>query len=173
MRKFLLILAALLSCVVIVSCATTAASDVEPVVREIDVNAFTTKTYTDEQIYQILERYVKDSFGTEKDLKVEYNKEQKAITVSGYELDSNVGPLAQDGYIIIDMKFEAKGGKAVFTILFVDSYYFMSIGPMKKKVSQGITELGLKELDYQAQYLADGLQSSIGTYTYYIDNGLI
>ena len=97
----------------------------------------------------------------------------KSITVSGLELSSNVGAFAQDGWIVVDLKFEAQEDKAVFSMLFVDSYTYIQIGPIKKKSSQGITDFGMKTLDYQSQYIADQFQSLLGTYSYYLDNGLI
>ena len=50
---------------------------------------------------------------------------------------------------------------AVISLIFIDSYTYMHIGPITKKTSQGITELGLRELDYQAKYVADSFQSGI------------
>lgn len=173
MRKIFALLIAAVLLALIVSCSTTQASDVEPVVREVKVSEFTTKEYTADKVYQMLERFVKDTYEDDKELKVTKDAEAKTILIQGYELDSNVGALAQDGYIVMDIKFEAKDDKAVFSLIFVDSYTYMQIGPLKKKTSQGITELGLKELDYQAQYIADHFQAALASYAYYVDNGLI
>ncbi len=166
----ILVLAVLL---IAVSCSTTQASDVEPVVREVKISEFTAKEYDADQVYSMLDRFVKDTYEGDEDAKISYDKEAKSITVSGLELSSNVGAFAQDGWIVVDLKFEAQEDKAVFSMLFVDSYTYIQIGPIKKKSSQGITEFGMKTLDYQSQYIADQFQSLLGTYSYYLDNGLI
>ena len=173
MKRFTVVLMALAIIVFAVSCSTTQASDVEPVVREVKISEFTAKEYNADQVYSMLERFVKDTYGDDEDVKVSYDKEAKAITISGLELSSNVGALAQDGWIEVDLKFEAQDDKAVFSMLFVDSYTYMYIGPIKKKSSQGITEYGMKTLEYQSNYIADQFQSVLGTYSYYLDNGLI
>lgn len=158
---------------VLVSCSTTQASDVEPVVREVKISEFTNKSYTADKVYAMIERFIKDTYEGDRGITVVKDLEAKTITIQGFELDANVGALAQDGYIVMDMKFEAKDDLAVISLIFVDSYTFMHIGPITKKTSQGITELGLRELDYQAKYVADTFQSGLATYAYYIDQGLI
>ena len=166
----LLIAAAL---IVMVSCSTTQASDVEPVVREIKISDFTAKNYTADQVYSMIERFIKDTYEGDRGITIVKEPEAKTITIKGFELDANVGALAQDGYIEMDMKFEAKDDLAVISLIFVDSYTYIHIGPITKKSSQGITELGMRELDYQAKYVADTFQSGLATYAYYIDQGLI
>ena len=159
--------------IVAVSCSTTKAADVEPVVREIKISEFTAKEYDADQVYSMLKRFIKDTYEDDEDSKVSYDEAMKSITVSGLELSSNVGALAQDGWIVVDLKFEAQEDKAIFSMLFIDSYTYIQIGPIKKKSSQGITEYGMKTLDYQSQYIADQFQSLLGTYSYYLDNGMI
>ena len=166
----LLIAAALF---VMVSCSTTQASDVEPVVREVKISDFTAKTYPADKVYAMIERFVKDTYEGDRGITIVKEPEAKTITIKGFELDANVGALAQDGYIEMDMKFEAKDDLAVISLIFIDSYTFIHIGPITKKSSQGITELGLRELDYQAKYVADTFQAGLSTYAYYIDQGLI
>ena len=173
MKKTLVALLALAMIVIAVSCSTTQASDVEPVVREVKISEYTAKEYNADQVYSMLKRFVKDTYEDDEDVKVSYDEQAKSITVSGLELSSNVGALAQDGWIEVDLKFEAQDDKAVFSMLFVDSYTYMYIGPIKKKSSQGITEYGMKTLEYQSNYIADQFQSLLGTYSYYLDNGLI
>ena len=173
MKKIAVVLFALAVVALAVSCSTTQASDVEPVVREVKISDYVTKEYSVDQIYQIIERFVQDAYGDEKDVEISYDKDAKTALVEGLEISSNVGALAQDGWIVTDIKFEAKEDTAVISLLFVDSYTIMHLGPIEKKSSQGITEYGLKTLDYQAQYIADWFQSAVSTYAYYIDNGLI
>ena len=110
MKRFTVVLMALAIIVFAVSCSTTQASDVEPVVREVKISEFTAKEYNADQVYSMLERFVKDTYGDDEDVKVSYDKEAKAITISGLELSSNVGALAQDGWIEVDLKFD--GAKA-------------------------------------------------------------
>ena len=157
----------------VVSCSTTQASDVEPVVREVRISDFVTKEYTADQIYQIIERFAKDAYGDEKDVTISYDKDARSIVVKGLELSSNVGALAQDGWIVTDLRLEAKEDTTVISLLFVDSYTIIYLGPIQRKTSQGITEYGLKALDYQAQYIADWFQSAVATYAYYVDTGTI
>lgn len=173
MKKITVVLFALAVLALAVSCSTTQASDVEPVVREVKISDFVTKEYSVDQIYQIIERFVQDAYGDDKDLKISYDKDAKTALVKGMELDSNVGALAQDGWIVTDVKFEAKEDTAVISLLFVDAYSITYLGPIEKKTSQGITEYGLRTLDYQAQHIADWFQSAISSYAYYIDNGLL
>ncbi len=173
MKRTVIAVLAIIMLIVAVSCSTTQASDVEPVVRNVKISEYTAKEYSTEQVYRMLEKFVKDTYEGDEDSKVSYDEAMKTITVSGLELSSNVGALAQDGWIVVDLKFEAQEDNAVFSMLFVDSYTYINIGPIKKKSSQGITEYGLKTLDYQSQYIADQFQSLLGTYTYYLDNGMI
>lgn len=173
MKRFAVALLAIAMLIVAVSCSTTQASDVEPVVREVKISDYTAKEYDANQVYAMLERFVKDAYEGDEDVKISYDKDAKSILISGLELSSNVGALAQDGWIVVDLKFEAQDDKAIFSMLFVDSYTYIYLGPVKKKSSQGITEYGMKTLDYQSQYIADHFQSLLGTYSYYLDNGLI
>ena len=173
MKRITVALMALAIIVFAVSCSTTQASDVEPVIREVKISDYTAKEYDANQVYAMLERFVKDAYEGDEDVKISYDKDAKSILISGLELSSNVGALAQDGWIVVDLKFEAQDDKAIFSMLFVDSYTYIYLGPGKKKSSQGITEYGMKTLDYQSQYIADQFQSVLGTYSYYLDNGLI
>ncbi len=173
MKRILFALLVFAVVMVTVSCSTTQAADVEPVVREIKISEFTAKEYDADQVYSMLKRFIKDTYEDDEDSKVSYDEAMKSITVSGLELSSNVGALAQDGWIVVDLKFEAQEDKAIFSMLFIDSYTYIQIGPIKKKSSQGITEYGMKTLDYQSQYIADNFQSLLGTYSYYLDNGMI
>lgn len=173
MKKIAVAIIIIVSLLVVVSCSTTQASDVEPVVREVRISDFVTKEYTADQIYQIIERFAKDAYGDEKDVTISYDKDARSIVVKGLELSSNVGALAQDGWIVTDLRLEAKEDTAVISLLFVDSYTIIYLGPIQRKTSQGITEYGLKTLDYQAQYIADWFQSAVATYAYYVDTGTI
>ena len=173
MKRFAVALLAIAMLIVAVSCSTTQASDVEPVVREVKISDYTAKEYDANQVYAMLERFVKDAYEGDEDVKISYDKDAKSILISGLELSSNVGALAQDGWIVVDLKFEAQDDKAIFSMLFVDSYTYIYLGPVKKKSSQGITEYGMKTLDYQSQYIADHFQSVLSTYAYYIDNGML
>ena len=173
MKKIAVAIIIIVSLLVVVSCSTTQASDVEPVVREVRISDFVTKEYTADQIYQIIERFAKDAYGDEKDVTISYDKDARSIVVKGLELSSNVGALAQDGWIVTDLRLEAKEDTAVISLLFVDSYTIIYLGPIQRKTSQGITEYGLKTLDCQAQYIADWFQSAGATYAYYVDTGTI
>ena len=173
MKRTVFALLAIAMLIFAVSCSTTQAQDVEPVVREVKISEFTAKEYNADQVYNILERFVKDGYEDDEDAKIDYDKEAKTITVSGLELSSNVGPLAQDGWILVDIKFEAQDDLAIISFIFVDAYTITYIGPIERKSSVGITEYGLKTLDYQAQHLADYFQSIVSTYAYYIDNNVI
>ena len=173
MKKVAILLIAIVSLLAIVSCSTTQASDVEPVVREVKISDYTAKEYSQDQIYQMLERFDQDCYGDDKTVTISKDKDARTILVSGNELSSNVGPLAQDGWIVVDLKFEAKEDTAVISLLFVDAYSITYLGPIERKTSQGITEYGLQTLDYQAQYVADTFEYGIANYAYYIDNGLI
>ncbi|MBR6235957.1 MAG: hypothetical protein IKR01_08955, partial [Spirochaetales bacterium] len=61
MKKIAVAIIIIVSLLVVVSCSTTQASDVEPVVREVRISDFVTKEYTADQIYQIIERFAKDA----------------------------------------------------------------------------------------------------------------
>ena len=108
MRKIVALLVVAVSLALIVSCSTTQASDVEPVVREVKISEFASKQYTADKVYLMLEKFVKDAYEGDKDIKITKDKDAGTILIQGYELDSNVGALAQDGYIVMDIKFEAK-----------------------------------------------------------------
>ncbi|MBR6084762.1 MAG: DUF4468 domain-containing protein [Spirochaetales bacterium] len=173
MKRIAVVFIIIVSMLAIVSCSTTKATDVEPVVREVKISDFTAKEYNADQVYQMLERFVKDFYDDDEDLMVIYDKDAKSIVVTGLEFSSTVGALAEDGWIIVSLKFEAKDDKAVITMSFVDAYSIIHIGPFETSKSQGITEFGLRTLDYQSKYAADEFQYAISSYVYYIDNNLI
>ena len=173
MKRIAVVFIIIVSILAIVSCSTTKATDVEPVVREVKISDFTAKEYSADQVYQMLERFVKDFYDDDADLMVTYDKDEKTIVVTGLEFSSTVGALAEDGWIIVSMKFEAKEDKAIITMSFIDAYSIVHIGPFETQKSQGITDYGLMTLDYQSKYAADEFQYAISSYAYYIDNNLI
>ena len=173
MKRAAFVFIAILSLLAIVSCSTTQASDVEPVVREVKISDYTAKEYSQDQIYQMLERFVQDCYGDDDDVMITKDKDARRIDVAGLEFSSTVGALADDGWVVVNLRFEAKEDTAVITMQFIDSYSMVSIGPFETQKSQGITEYGLRTLDYQSQYAADQFQHAVSTYAYYIDNGLI
>ena len=173
MKKVAILLIAIVSLLAIVSCSTTQASDVEPVVREVKISDYTAKEYSQDQIYQMLERFVQDCYGDDDDVMITKDKDARRIDVAGLEFSSTVGALADDGWVVVDLRLEAKEDTAVITMLFVDAYSIMRIGPIETRKSQGITQYGLATLDYQAQYAADSFEYLVANYAYYIDNGLI
>lgn len=173
MKKAAILLIAIVSLLAIVSCSTTQASDVEPVVREVKISDYTAKEYSTDQIYQMLERFVKDCYEGDEDVTITKDEDARRIDVAGLEFSSTVGALADDGWVVVDLRLEAKEDTAVITMLFVDSYSIIKMGPFETQKSQGITEYGLRTLDFQAQYAADQFQYAVSNYAYYIDNGLI
>ena len=173
MKKAAILLTAIVSFLAIVSCSTTQASDVEPVVREVKISDYTAKEYSTDQIYQMLERFVKDCYEGDEDVTITKDEDARRIDVAGLEFSSTVGALADDGWVVVDLRLEAKEDTAVITMLFVDSYSIIKMGPFETQKSQGITEYGLRTLDFQAQYAADQFQYAVSNYAYYIDNGLI
>ena len=173
MKKVAILLIAIVSLLAIVSCSTTQASDVEPVVREVKISDYTAKEYSTDQIYQMLERFVKDCYEGDEDVTITKDEDARRIDVAGLEFSSTVGALADDGWVVVDLRLEAKEDTAVITMLFVDSYSIIKMGPFETQKSQGITEYGLRTLDFQAQYAADQFQYAVSNYAYYIDNGLI
>ena len=173
MKKVAILLIAIVSLLAIVSCSTTQASDVEPVVREVKISDYTAKEYSTDQIYQMLERFVKDCYEGDDDVMITKDEDARRIDVAGLEFSSTVGALADDGWVVVDLRLEAKEDTAVITMLFVDSYSIIKMGPFETQKSQGITEYGLRTLDFQAQYAADQFQYAVSNYAYYIDNGLI
>ena len=173
MKKIAVVLFALAVVAFAVSCSTTQASDVEPVVREVKISDYTAKEYSPDQIYQMLERFAQDCYGDDDDVMITKDKDARRIDIAGLEFSSTVGALADDGWVVVDLRLEAKEDTAVITMLFVDAYSIMRIGPIETQKSQGITEYGLATLDYQAQYAADQFQYAVSNYAYYIDNGLI
>ena len=104
MKRIAFVFIAIVLLLAVVSCSTTQASDVEPVVK---ISDYTAKEYTPDQIYLMLERFVQDCYGDDKTVTISKDKDARTILVSGNELSSNVGPLAQDGWIVVDLKFEA------------------------------------------------------------------
>lgn len=173
MKKIALFFIVMVALLAIVSCSTTQASDVEPVVREVKISDYTAKEYSTDQIYQMLERFVKDCYEDDEDVTITKDEDARRIDVAGLEFSSTVGALADDGWVVVDLRLEAKEDTAVITMLFVDSYSIIKMGPFETQKSQGITEYGLRTLDFQAQYAADQFQYAVSNYAYYIDNGLI
>ena len=173
MKKIALFFIVMVALLAIVSCSTTQASDVEPVVREVKISDYTAKEYSTDQIYQMLERFVKDCYEGDEDVTITKDEDARRIDVAGLEFSSTVGALADDGWVVVDLRLEAKEDTAVITMLFVDSYSIIKMGPFETQKSQGITEYGLRTLDFQAQYAADQFQYAVSNYAYYIDNGLI
>lgn len=168
--KKLLFASLILVLLLAVSCSTTKATDVEPIVREVKVSDYASKTYSADEVFKILEKFAKDYYEGEE---IVSDKEAKTVTIDELEFNSNVGPLAQDGYIVADIILTAQEDKAIICIQFVDAYTEVYLGPIAKKVSQGITEFGLKTLDYQANYVADSFSGVIGQYVYLVDNGYL
>lgn len=168
--KRLLLASLVLVLLLAVSCSTTKATDVDPIVREVKISDYASKTYTADDVYKVIEKFAKDYYDGEE---IVADKAAKTVTIDELEFNSVVGPLAQDGYIVADIILTAQEDKAIICIQFVDAYTEVYLGPIAKKVSQGITEFGLKTLDYQANYVADSFSGVIGQYVYLVDNGYL
>ena len=79
MKRIIVVFIAIVSLLAIVSCSTTQASDVEPVVREVKISDYTAKEYSPDQIYQMLERFAQDCYGDDDDVMITKDKDARRI----------------------------------------------------------------------------------------------
>lgn len=170
MKKFILASLALVMLLLAVSCSTTSVDEMEPIVEEFNISYYVDKSYTADQVYKLMEKFVRDLLHDEERIN---DKDARTVTVKGVKLDANVGPLAQEGTVVIDIVFQAVENKIIMTINFVESYYFVYMGPLKKPVNAGVTELGVKEVQYQSTYILESLATTLTKYTYLVDNYLL
>ncbi len=173
MKKLFVLFIAVMAIFLVVSCSTTKAVDVEPFVREVDLKPYVSKDYDADQVYKMVEKYVDDCYADDKSMTIAKDPAGHSIKVSGMEISALVGPLAQDGYIVVEQAYAAEANKAIITFKFVDAYTTIMLGPIEKKSSQGVTDLILDEINRQVDYVADAFAAAISTYVYYLDNGYL
>ncbi len=171
MKKTSLVLIAVMMVALVVSCSTTKVEDVAPFVREVDLTPYVSKDYDADQVYKMVEKFVKEYEG--EDLVVAKDPENHTIKISGFEIAALVGPLAQDGTVVVDQTYKAEANKATITFTFVDAYTTIYLGPIQKKSSQGVTDMILDQINREVDYIADSFAATISTYAYYVDNGYL
>ncbi len=172
MKRIGFFLIAVMVVALAVSCSTTKVEDVAPFVREVDLKPYVSKDYDADQVYKMVEKFVKEYEG-DRGLSIEKDPENHTIKISGFEISALVGPLAQDGTVVVDQTYKAEANKATITFTFVDAYTVIYLGPIEKKSSQGVTDLILNEINREVDYIADSFAATISTYAYYVDNGYL
>lgn len=158
MKKQLITILILLMALTLVSCVTKAGTEIPPVSRIVEIDD---ADYPENLLWDFICIYADGMFGNQNSLQYVKNDEAKTITVNGFTFDSNVGFAAQNGDVEIRIDMEVKERKAICTINYIDSFGYLPFGPIKKKVSQGMTALGQKEYDYNCQLLLDAFENAI------------
>lgn len=173
MKRISLLLIALMLIALVVSCSTTKVEDVDPFVRVIDLKEYVSKDYDADQVYKMVERFVNDAHEGDRGIAIVKDPDNHEIKVTGYDIDALVGPLAQDGTLVMDESYKAEANKVTITFTFVDAYTTIKLGPVEKKSSQGVTDIILDQINREVDYIADSFEAALVTYAYYIDNGYL
>ncbi len=171
-KAFFALLVSLLT-VILISCATTGGADIPPVSRTAQPESPENHEYSENLMWDFICRYADEMFGDMEACTISKDSASRSILVEGFNFDSNVGFAAQSGDVEVRIVISAEKGKAACTVSYVDSFSYIKLGPITKKVSQGMTELGRKAYDANCQWLLDAFEYAIQVIAqeYALDNG--
>lgn len=158
MKKAFVLILSVFMIFLAVSCATTKGADIPDAVRVVEPIQIGEHPMDEASLWKALTLVMND-FELSEEIKAD--EASKTIFMNDIVLGSNVGALAQDGEVVVKGALHVEGDKVRVVVSFVDAYTFIQLGPISKKVSTGLTSLGMHEYELQTGWLLDAYESWI------------
>lgn len=150
----------------VVSCASSGTQLIPDASKETTFEDYNGHQYTSDLIYQFICDYASSIKGDDKSITMTKDDKALSVKLDGMKLSTLVGPLAQNGEAEISMLMKVEGNKATCTISFVNSYGYVSVGPISKQMNMDLHAMGLELYEAQCDALLYAFENAMSTYAW-------